>query len=148
MRSRVYETVRPSVCLTDRHEPVGLLPSARRYRSTTAGAVQQAPALSSKCGQCHVDSRRSCFVNQRRLLATFYRPLGQNFRTNEPRECRDDSLWLSLGKFGTFKVTGWCSFSDFRGKMIRLWLKNGTEFVTVNSLHLTKVVFITSTSAF
>ena len=97
-------SARPSVCLTDRHEPVGLLPSARRYRSTTAGAVQQAPALSSKCGQCHVDSRRSCFVNQRRLLATFYRPLGRNFRTNEPRECRDDSLRLSLGKFGTSRL--------------------------------------------
>jgi len=31
--------------------------AGRRYRSTAAGAVQQAPALSSKCGQPHVGSR-------------------------------------------------------------------------------------------
>ena len=31
--------------------------AGRRYRSIAAGAVLQAPALSSKCGQRHVESR-------------------------------------------------------------------------------------------
>jgi len=60
-RSRVYVTVgrpsaRLSVCPVDRQQqrrPVGLLLIAKvcsRYRSIVAGALLQAPALSSKCG--------------------------------------------------------------------------------------------------
>ena len=55
MRSRVYETdERPSVCPSHRcggFAAVG--PAARRYRSIAAR-----PALSSKCEQCRVASRR------------------------------------------------------------------------------------------
>jgi len=69
MRSRVYETVKhPSVCPIDRLQQrlaAGLLLSAPQigdidlllHSEPAAGALQHAPALSSKCGQCHVDSR-------------------------------------------------------------------------------------------
>ena len=72
MRSRVYKTVRcPSVRLSHKSNAAtacgGFAAERRtrkRYRSTAPGARQQqrrspgrSTALSSKCGQCHVDSR-------------------------------------------------------------------------------------------
>ena len=66
MRSRVYVTVeRPSVCLSRQSTAATVAggfaaerPAGRRYRSTAAGAVLQAPALSSKSGQRHLEIRR------------------------------------------------------------------------------------------
>jgi len=70
MRSRVYLTVgrpsvRPSVRLSHRSTAAtaaGGFAAVRRagvrYRSTAEGAMLQVPALSSKCGQHHVESRR------------------------------------------------------------------------------------------
>jgi len=84
----VYITARPSVCPIDRQQqrqPAGLLLSAMpaedtdrqlqaRCRRRTAGA----PALSSKCGQRHVDSRRRRLNTDFRQITTsslnFYRP--------------------------------------------------------------------------
>jgi len=76
MRSRVYETderpsLRPSVCPIDRQQQlraVGLLLSAPRpadidrqqapaLSSNGAAARGHSTAISSKCGQCHVDNR-------------------------------------------------------------------------------------------
>jgi len=64
----VRPSVRQSVCpisRTQQRRAAGLLLSTgKRYRSTAPGARQQqrrsrgrSAALSSKCGQCHVDSR-------------------------------------------------------------------------------------------
>jgi len=64
----VYKTIRcPSVRLSYQSNAAaacgGFAAERRthkRYRSTAPGAQQQqrrSPALSSKCGQCHVDSR-------------------------------------------------------------------------------------------
>ena len=73
MQSRVYESVdRPSVRLFHRSTAAAACGgfaaerrAGREYRSTAAGAGAQAAqqqrrsstAFSSKCGQCHVDSR-------------------------------------------------------------------------------------------
>ena len=64
--SRVYVTVRcPSVCLSHRSTAATAAGgfaaerhAGRRYRSIAAGTVLQATALSSKCEQCLVESRR------------------------------------------------------------------------------------------
>ena len=66
MRSRVYETVwspsiRPSIIGPPQAAAAGL-PAGRRYRSIAAR-----PALSSKCEQCHIVSKR------RKLKQTCYR---------------------------------------------------------------------------
>ena len=54
-------SIRPSVYLPidrqQRRRPMGLLLSAERY-SCRRAAGSTAPALSSKCGQSHTDSRR------------------------------------------------------------------------------------------
>jgi len=57
----VEEAVRPSHQSTATTVASGFAaerPASRRYRSTAAGAALQAPALSSKCGQRHAESRR------------------------------------------------------------------------------------------
>ena len=56
----VEESVRPSHQSTATTVASGFAerPASRRYRSTAAGAALQAPALSSKCGQRHAESRR------------------------------------------------------------------------------------------
>ena len=66
MGTRVYKTVqRPSVCLSHRSTAaaacVGFAaerPSPCRQEISIDSAVQQAPMLNSKFGQCHVYSRR------------------------------------------------------------------------------------------
>jgi len=69
MRSRVYKTVRrPSVCtsVSLSHQSNAAATcggfaaerrTLKRYRSTAPGARGRSTALSSKCWQCHVDSR-------------------------------------------------------------------------------------------
>ena len=104
MRNRVYVTVeRPSVCLSHRSTAAALAggfaaerSAGRRCRSaaTATGAAyqlqvrsvamasQQAPALSSKCEQCHVDSRltrlNTDLFNTPRL--SYYLPAKHAFR--------------------------------------------------------------------
>jgi len=94
MRNRVYKTVRcpsvcPSVSLSHQSNAAAACGgfaaerrTRKRYRSTAPGARQQerrspgrSTALSSKCGQCHVDSRINEAEHRLGLLSIFFRPI-------------------------------------------------------------------------
>ena len=71
-RSRVYVTVgcpsiRLSVPSIDPSSGGFAACAGRRYRSIAAGAERRSTALSSKCGQYHVDSR--VYEAEHRLVA-------------------------------------------------------------------------------
>ena len=92
-RSCVRPSVRPSVPSSTAAAACGGFaaerPAGRTYRSTAAGAQQQlrrSTALSSKCGQCHVDSRGTRLNAD--LLQKFLRRLKMQVWTRENENSR------------------------------------------------------------
>jgi len=128
-------SVRSSICLSHRRTvatTAGGFAASRRYRSTAAGAVQQAPALSSKCGQRHDESRR------RRLNKVLFKSVVRYYFTSL---CSNLCInFLDNFVFWCFEnnkrayvpgeQTSRCSRRRYRGAIVR----RGAKFMTLVAL--------------